>query len=219
MSTATKLSPVFEDIDKWVKDALARPDSFAMHEGDARMFVTWSLGPVVKHRDSDSIQRANYNALIKALEEDKTLTGWEITGCSHWAVGHVDHLSFRVTCLAKPGDTEYLIPSKPKFKLTRIALFVKQWFDNLSEYPVADEEELSMIEHEDAIETITSQAPSCLRGTETKLKDDLPEDWVSHVHRILDRAGKIDHSSSGAWADEDALRAALEKLDFVKQVD
>lgn len=225
--TKTEPNPVFDDVDKWVGDALRRPDSFAMFDDDPKMFVTWSLGPVIEHRDSDSIQRANAIALKKALEEDPELKGWRIIGCSHWAVGHVDHLAFQVLTKMtkeemdlvaehKTPATGHMVLSRPGFKLTRIALFVKQWFDNLEEYPIADEDELGKLELEESLETIQQQASSCLRGTELALQDNLPDDWFMKVFAILDRQGAISHSSGGAWAEEDKLLEALKKLKYTK---
>jgi hypothetical protein len=211
----TAPTPAFDDIDTWVKDALARPDSFLMWNDDPRMFVTWSLGPVIETRDSDSIQRSNAIALKKELEE---YSGWEIHGCSHWAVGHVDHLSFKVLCKAKPDDTEYLVPSRPGYKLTKIARFIKKWFDDLEEFPIADEDALSNLELEESLEAIEKQSPDCLHGTDLQIKDKLPEDWVNQVFRKLDRQGGISHSGGGAWADEDKLIIILKELDFVQPV-
>ena len=84
----------------WVREALERPGSFLLwgtHPRSEDMFVDWSLGPVIEHRDSEVLDRANARALKRELSSDPSLEDdWMITGCSHWAVGHVDHLSFRV---------------------------------------------------------------------------------------------------------------------------
>lgn len=216
-TTLAEPIPVFEDIDKWVADALTPPDSFAMFEDDPNLFHTWSLGPVFKHRDSDSIQRANAISLMKVLEADPALVGWRVTRCHHWAVGHVEHLTFRVLCKMKSrDDKQWAVPSRPGYKLTRIARFVKLWFDDLAEYPIADEDELSRIEYEDAITTIESQASSCLSGTELELIDNLPDTWLNSIFEILSSDGSIDHSSDGAWVNEDKLLAALKTLKLVR---
>lgn len=195
-----------------------------MHDSDPKWFTTWSLGPVFRHRDSDNIQEANANSLLRYLESDPGLReDWEIVGCSHWAVGHVDHLAFKVLtemsaeekALAaehKDSPTEYFVPSYPGYKLTRIARVLTAWFDGLEQYPVADDSELSRIEYEASLEAIRDQAPP--RGRE--LKDDLPDDWVESVYSKLWRTGAIDTSGQGAWCDEDELAKVLDELKFLK---
>ncbi|MFA6132402.1 MAG: hypothetical protein WC869_00145 [Phycisphaerae bacterium] len=212
--------PVFADVNKWVNDALRRPDSFALWEDDPKWFSTWSLGPVFKHRDSDNIQLANAESLIEHLEADKTLDGtWEIVGCSHWAVGHVDHLAFQVIekCgRAVPKSTElgYTI-NRPGFRLTRIARVIKQWFDDLEAYPVADDAKLSQIEFEASLEAIQQQSPPSGRD----FIDQLPKDWFSQVYGPLWRNGGLSTESQGAWADEVKLEQTLDSLGFLKPKD
>jgi hypothetical protein len=120
-----------------IEKALRQPDNFGWF-GDNDMFVTWALGPVIEHRDSDVLDRANAKALRNYLAEFPEIEGdWKITSCNHWAVGHVDHLSYRVV----DGD------GKP----TRIARIVKAWFEYLRDvHPVADEDLLSETENEEA---------------------------------------------------------------------
>jgi len=84
--------------EKDIKEALKEPSNFAYFKsrGEEKMFDTWALGPVIRTRDSECIQQSNARVLIKKLESDPTLKDdWRITGCSHWACGWVDHLSFR----------------------------------------------------------------------------------------------------------------------------
>jgi len=214
-------SPCFTDIDKWVTEILKEPDSFAMHDGDPKWFTTWSLGPVFRHRDSDNIQEANANALLKYLNSDPSLSNdWEITGCSHWAVGHVDHLSFKVIekvgkAVPKSTSLVYQLSNRPGYQLTRIARIIKKWFDDLAEYPVADDEELSRIELEASLETIQNQSPP--RGRD--FNDDLPADWFNQVYGKMSRDGSISVEGQGAWADEDKLEETLDSLGFLKPKD
>lgn len=210
--------PAFHDIDKWVNEALTRPDSFAMRDDDPKWFTTWSLGPVFKHRDSDNIQEANARALMKHLESDPTLAPyWDIIGCSHWAVGHVDHLAFKVIGKvgrgpSKSTDLLYLVPSRPGYMVTRMARVVKDWFDGLEEYPVADDEELSKIEYEASLETLQQQSPP--RGRD--FIDVLPENWVDLVYNRMYQTGGISVEGQGAWADEDKLEETLDSLGLLK---
>lgn len=211
--------PSFEDVDKWVDQALTRPDSFAMFSDDPKWFTTWSMGPVFRTRDSDNITRSNADALIKHLESDPTLNGWEIIGCSHWAVGHVDHLAFKVIekhgrDAPKSTDLAYHYPLKnhPGYRLTRIARVIKQWLDDLEAYPVADEAALSELELEEALETITQQSPPLGRDFIAKL----PDSWSSDVYEKLQDVNGIDTSGQGAWANEDKLEQVLASLGYLE---
>lgn len=126
---------------EWLAKAMRRPDSFAYFGDDTdRMFVTWSLGPVIEHRDSDCVDRANAEALRRFLASDPSLEGeYRMTSCSHWAVGHVTHISFHAY------ETE--AGREP----TRIARILAAWFGYLRDvYPLADEDLHSEMEHEEA---------------------------------------------------------------------
>lgn len=224
--TRISASPVFEKgVDAWVDDALRRPDSFILWNEDPKMFTTWSMGPVIQHRDSDTIQRSNAKALIEYLESDPSLGGWEVKTCSHWAVGHVDHLTFQVlekmtkeeqglVAEHKTPATGYMVPSHPGFKLTRIACIVKKWFDDLADYPVADEDALCELEFEEGLETIKNEAGYACRHTGYDLKNELPDGWECSVHRLI--ADHMHPGGGGMWVDHEHLFEALKKLDFVQ---
>ena len=66
---------------------------FAYHGRNNEMFNTWSIGPVVKTRDSGNLMASNTEVLLERLKgyEDD----WEVISCSHWACGWVEHLTFR----------------------------------------------------------------------------------------------------------------------------
>jgi hypothetical protein len=120
------------------REALRRPNDFGYMGDNDQMFVTWALGPVIRHRDSDCLQESNAAALEKHLESDPTLADdWTITGCGHWAVGWVDHLSYRA--VEADGKTA-----------TRIARVLRAWFAALDDYPIADEDDFSRREQEEA---------------------------------------------------------------------
>lgn len=144
MSAASRLDETIAVSPEEIRKALSRPSDFGYFgEKDDGMFDTWALGPVIVHRDSDALARSNaealrrYLATLPELDED-----WRITGASHWAVGHVDHLSYRVI------DAE----GKP----TRMAKIVKAWFKALDDYPVADEDLWTEYEDKEAQETWTN---------------------------------------------------------------
>jgi hypothetical protein len=133
-----------DDPGTWLTEAMRRPSDFAYFgesdEDRARMFVTWSLGPVIEHRDSDVTDRANAEALRRFLASDPSLEGeYRFTECSHWAVGHVTHVSFHA----------YDSDKRP----TRIARILAAWFKYLrDEYPIADDDLHSEMEREEANE-------------------------------------------------------------------
>jgi hypothetical protein len=93
-----------------------------------------------------------------------------------------------------------------------MARVVKDWFDGLEEYPVADDEELSKIEYEASLETIQQQSPP--RGRD--FIDVLPENWVDLVYNRMYQTGGISVEGQGAWADEDKLEETLDSLGLLK---
>lgn len=153
--------------DSDVREALSRPSDFG-YSGNLPMFETWSLGPVVDQRDATLLAKANWAALQRELTEHP---GWEdqwsITGASHWAVGWVDHLSFQV--LDDNG-------------VTKIAEFLKGWFDGLSEYPIADDSLYSEMRYEASIERIEQDLDDLERR---KLLSDLPDNWREQMYASL----------------------------------
>lgn len=122
-----------------IRELLTRPTSFA-YFGDLPIGDSWSLGPVILTRDSGPLDESNAATLKKELTSDPTLAeDWTITRASHWAVGWVEHLSFRVV--------------EPDGSASRVARFLEGWFESLSDYPVADDDDHSEREHESALES------------------------------------------------------------------
>ena len=125
-----------------VREALKVPSDFGYSGSNDDMFATWSLGQIIRHRDSDVRSLSNAYALKKYLQEDPSLSeDWEVTGCSHWLVGWVDHLSFRA--VEADGKTP-----------TRIFRVLTEWFAALNDYPIADDEDYSRRMYEGAVENI-----------------------------------------------------------------
>jgi hypothetical protein len=179
-----------DDID----DALARPDSFGYSGGNDEMFITWSLGGVYRTRDSGIREQSNADALDKALEEavkDGLFSSedYETTGCSHWAVGWVDHLSFRA------------IVSEETREPTLIFMWLTRWFNALADYPVADEEDLSRREWEYAEESLDDMG--------LNLRDELPDDWKCQV------LGMMNEIPSEEYWNEDEAKRIAHKLGFL----
>jgi hypothetical protein len=94
---------------------LSRVPNFGYHGENEQLFVTWSLGPVIDYRDSTSKERRKTHRLIQSLEK-KFPGEFQIERCSHWAVGWVDHLSFR----ARENENSW--------KPTQIYLYLKKRF-------------------------------------------------------------------------------------------
>ncbi len=163
-----------EQTAKWIRDALQRPGSFGLwseHPHYADMFVTWALGPVIETRDSDTLERCNARALREYLAKDRTLAkDWCETEAGHWAVGHVTHLSFRV--IDRRGNP------------TRIARVLREWFDALSDYPVANESLYSEME----TEACEDYWRSC---QESDVRSDVAKKLKSRVEETEDQADRI----------------------------
>lgn len=120
-----------EPTNKEIIDVLQRPSHFAYYGGNKEMFVTWSLGPIIRHRDSDILQQSNADALERMLRDDRSLDDdWSVERLSHFAVGWIERLSFRA--IDEHGQP------------TRIFKLLLGWHDMLEEHPVADEDDYSM---------------------------------------------------------------------------
>tara|TARA_R100001463_G_scaffold52159_2_gene102924 strand:+ start:457 stop:918 length:462 start_codon:yes stop_codon:yes gene_type:complete len=95
-----------EDIgEERMKEALTRPSDMG-YFGKLPLFDTWSLGPVIRTRDSDPVVNCNADTLIEMMEErfgepadpeeDNPTGVWAVQGFRHHLVGWVEHLSFQV---------------------------------------------------------------------------------------------------------------------------
>jgi len=188
--------------DKDISEALQRPGSFG-YSGDLPLFTTWSLGPVVDQRDATILAKANWEALKRELKEHPEWEhDWEVTGSSHWAVGWVDHLSFKV--LDDKGEP------------TEIFRFLKGWFDALSNYPVASESILSEME----VEAYSEQLERDLRDLESsKLREDLPSDWEEKFHaRLRDVDTGWEYAEDGTpYTDEATLESVARDLGYLDE--
>lgn len=178
--------------EEFIKAVLKRPSDFGYFGDNEEMFVTWSLGPVIRHRDSDILEQSNADALEKCLNEEhpELSEDWSITQCSHWCVGWCDHFSFRVV--------------NPDGSLSDIAKFYLDWERKLDDYPVADEDDYSEREYEAACELIQYLAEGM------GLKEDLPEGWVGEVYSNLD-------DPRPEYIDEENLDRVLTDLGFKEE--
>lgn len=186
-----------------IAEALRRPSDFGYSGDRDEMFSTWSLGPIIETCDSSLLDQANAQALKQHLEEDwpELADDWEIVGCNHWAVRWVDHLSFR----AVEAD------GTP----TTIFRVLTAWNNALSDYPVADDDLFSRLEHEAALEAIELNAPST--------DADLPEGWPGDVFSWLwehdQRECEDTGDGQGACPSTEAIERALTALGFIAASD
>lgn len=121
-----------------IKEVLKRPDSFA-YAGDLDLFNTWTLTDIGQIRDSGPLDISNFET-IKSDLETRFPDDVEVVHSSHWLVGWTDQLAVKVI-------DEDQNPTEA-FKA------YIEWIDRLSEYPVADEEDYSRREYEDALDTL-----------------------------------------------------------------
>lgn len=187
-----------------ITNALKSPSDFGYSGDNEKMFETWSLGPVIETRDSGLLDKSNAKALLNYLKvEHKDLEDdWTITSCSHWAVGWVNHLSFRV--IEKDGTP------------TRMFRVVKAWFAALDDYPVADEEMYSMMESEASWTWIEEEG---LRVAERHAYL-LPDNWqhlVTSYWDMHDSSALESRDDQGASPSEKQFLEAFEGCEFEKE--
>lgn len=187
-----------------IRKALARPRDFGWFGDRDETFVSWSLGPTIRHRDSGILDESNARCLLRGLASaaergEIEPESWEVVSCSHWAVGWIEHLRYRV--LDDAGAC------------TRTARWVRDWFDGLDAYPVADEGDLSELQSE-AEERAAEDAARYCRETRD-LIDGLPEGWLSDLVCHLADAGAFRDEYEHPYVDDDDVVAAFRALGWL----
>jgi len=136
-----------DNILKCAKDGLQKPEDFG-YWGSEDMFKTWGFCGIDKNRDSDIREVSNFDSiskdLLKRFPED-----FRIETYSHWAVGSVDRLICRIL--------KQELPFKDEIKEEDITIAfhsAMEWLDNLDDYPIADEDDYSEKQFQEAIESI-----------------------------------------------------------------
>jgi hypothetical protein len=137
-----------------ITEALRTPSNFG-YSGDLPIGETWALGPVIRHRESKILEESNADALIAHLEslvsEGVILEDdYQVTTCGHWAVGWVEHLSFRA--IEANGEP------------TNVFRALKAWDAALSDYPVADDEDYSRRQYETQLDSIADEVRKLLKS-------------------------------------------------------
>ena len=161
----------------------------------------WSIGPCVLTRDSGLRAQANYNSLIKHLKTDcpNLRKDWQSHTFDHWGFGWAEHLSFRV--LNKDGTPSAI------FKV------LKAWDNALSDYPVADDSELSRLEHDAGVENIRSEGYRYLR-------EGVEDGWEAAVFSWLwenDQEACSDVDDRGPYPSGESVKAAMKALGFTEE--
>lgn len=192
-----------------IKQALARPRDFGWF-GDDETFTTWALGPVIQHRDSGLIDRSNAAVMQRWLAEaakrgEIEPDSWRVVSASHWAVGWVEHLSYRV--IDEEGSP------------TRVARWVRAFNEELDRYPIADEDDHGERCMEAEVENVDDAARWC-KATKG-LIDSLPVGWQGEVASLLSDRGQMhDDCDRGAYPESDeALVAAFRELGYLPAED
>ena len=178
-----------------IREALKRPSDFGYH-GDLPIGETWSLGPMIENRDSGPLEKSNAAVVRAAFEElfgpECEDNGWEVTRCSHWAVGWVEHLSF--LAIDDSGG-----PSAQFVEMARLTAEVE-------ENVCLDEEDLCQREWDALIEYLEYVAVRFM-------KDGVPDDWTEVLAREVQN--DVHNEESGPWVADVDIKAALERLDWL----
>jgi hypothetical protein len=150
------------------------------------------------HRDSGLLDQSNAAVISKALkpftESDNPDVVFE--SHSHFLVGHIDGFSIRVF---KRG------------RITKAFRTYHELAEKMDCYPILDEDDYSLREHEATFENISLAAGSL------KHEYELPEDWQSEVFSWLSEHNESSLESrddQGGWPDEAEIEAAFKALGY-----
>lgn len=186
---------------------LKHPADFGYFGDNDQMFKTWTLGPVIHHRDSGVLHKSNSRVLFARLAKEAEAgliepDSWEEVECNHWVVGWVCHLSYRV--LDDQGEP------------TKIARFLRLWMDYLMEvYPIADDDDHSELEAEETRDNVRFIGEGIARRDELTL----PEGWVDEVYCWLmenDWSALENCDDRGGWPSDAEMKAAFAALGYIK---
>lgn len=145
--------------------------------GDEHGISDWYVVASVT-RDEDSIRRSNFRVLQRDAERDGVDV--ETHTFNHWACGHFDLLLCR--------DDE------------RGTAWAQSWADALADYPIADEDDHSMLEHDDKRESWESWARSDVVRIATRALDGVGIDVDNigvDVDDLADMAERVDSYHDG----------------------
>lgn len=149
-----------------------------------------------KHRDSDALTRANFDAAIALAESRGVDCERETSG--HWLVGHIEYAIVPPTEAGRALDADIAA--------------------QLSDYPVLDDERFSEYEYAEILETLADFADFELRHTRGLDVD--PQALAPHLYDALtegngdgtpylDRWPDLDRGQSPAYDERSAVASAL----------
>jgi hypothetical protein len=80
-----------------VRELLRRPADFIYGGDNAQMFKTWTIGPIIDHRDANSELTSGWRRKIETLRK-KFIEGedFRVERFGHFLVGWVEHLTYKV---------------------------------------------------------------------------------------------------------------------------
>lgn len=143
------------DLLQEAKKAIERPDSFA-YFGELPLFETWGLCGPGQHRDSDTLGKSNFQVITEDMQE-RFPEDCEIVGSGHWGVGWTEQLAVRVF-KDKPEDGRFWPREED---ITDAFKALLEWDKDLSDYPVANDEHHSKLEHEEMVEYLGDNSLEC----------------------------------------------------------
>jgi hypothetical protein len=119
----------------------------------------YSNSVLSQHRDSDVLQRSNYEVISRDLL-DRFPDDVRTTVSNHWAVGWVESLHVRI--YKESINLEEIEPGKfyGHDSYTDAFIAAMEWKEKLDDYPVADEEDWSRREYEELIEYLEQEVGS-----------------------------------------------------------
>lgn len=118
------------------RDAPFRPDEIA----DDNEWCGVGIGPVGQTRDSEALDRSNFQTISEDLQE-RYPDEIEIMRFGHWACGWIEEIAYNV------GNAD-------------LRNAVQAWRDKLDNYPVANEEHYSELEYDELQDYLATELAS-----------------------------------------------------------
>lgn len=115
-------------IEELAEQAVTKPDDFG-YWGSDDMFKTWGFTGIDQNRDSDVLERCNFEVITKELIELYP-NDFRIETYNHWLCGYVDRLVCRVLEVSNDFD---------EFNITWAFKAVIEWHERLNNYPIAND--------------------------------------------------------------------------------
>jgi hypothetical protein len=125
-------------LDEAITVALTAPAEFAYY-GPNALFETWGITPFERPRGSDVLAESNFAVISRDLTA-RFPDDFAVERFRHWACGWIDTLLVRV----KDRDGTATEPFRA----------VHEWCQRLTDYPAADDTDLSAREHEQLLATL-----------------------------------------------------------------